>query len=154
VRRVNPVAQVLRAASPVAVDDPDAVRGRRVLVVEDGPTVTHGGMPGGAGLAAARRFGAAEVIDPRPWAVGSVAALFAQYPHLGPVLPAAGYGEAQRRELAATIAPVPCDLVLVATPIDLARTVAVAHPSVRVRYSVEVQGTPTLADLLAPFQCP
>jgi predicted GTPase len=154
VRRLNPNAPVLRAASPVAVDDPAAVRGRRVLVVEDGPTVTHGGMPGGAGLAAARRFGALEVVDPRPWAVGGVAALFQQYPHLGPVLPAVGYGDAQRRDLAATIAVTPCDLVLVATPIDLARVVPITRPVVRVSYSVEVQGSPTLTDLLRPFLTP
>ncbi|MEK7215740.1 MAG: GTP-binding protein, partial [Chloroflexota bacterium] len=149
---VNPRAPVLRAASPVSVDSPDEVRGKRVLVVEDGPTTTHGGMPTGAGYAAALRFGAVAVVDPRPWAAGSIADAYRQHPHIGPVLPALGYDEGQRRDLAATIAAVPCDLVLSATPIDLRRTIPIEKPLLRVGYEVAIQGRPGLDDILAPFR--
>ncbi len=146
--RLNPKAQVVDAASPIFVDHPEAIRGKRVLVVEDGPTLTHGGMAYGAGVIAARRFAAAEIIDPRPWAVDSIAQTYARYPQTGPVLPAMGYGSAQLRDLEATINQVPCDLVLVATPIDLARLIHIRHPSQRVRYELQPIGQPTLAQIL------
>jgi len=143
VRRVNPTATIVRTASEVTVNEGELIRGMRVLVVEDGPTVTHGSMPSGAGLAAAGKYGAAEVVDPRPWAVGSLGEVYARYPHLGPVLPALGYRSEQVAELAATIARVPCDLILSATPIDLARLVRVETPLLRVSYAIaEPEGTP------------
>ena len=146
---VNPQATVIEAASPIFVDDPDAIRGKRVLVVEDGPTLTHGEMPYGAGVVAARRFGAAELVDPRPYAVGSIAATFQKYPHIGHLLPAMGYGDEQVRELEETINTAECDLVLTATPIDLRRVLDVRHPMDRVRYELQVIGQPNLADILA-----
>ncbi len=148
VRRLNPDVLVVEAASPIFVDDPAAIRGRRVLVVEDGPTLTHGGMSYGAGVVAARRFGAAEVVDPRPWAVGTIADTFAKYPTTGPVLPAMGYGAAQIADLEATLNQVPCDLVLIATPIDLSRIARIDHPSQRVRYELQPIGQPTLSEIL------
>ena len=145
---LNPDAVVVDAASPIFVEDPAAIRGKRVLVVEDGPTLTHGEMAYGAGVIAARRFGAAEIIDPRPWAVASIAETYAKYPGTGPVLPAMGYGEAQLRDLEATINQVPCDLVIVGTPIDLARLIDIRHPSQRVRYELQPIGQPTLESIL------
>jgi predicted GTPase len=146
---VNPAARVLEAASPIFVDHPEAIRGKRVLVVEDGPTLTHGEMAYGAGVVAAQRFGAADIIDPRPFAVGSIQATYAKYPGTGKVLPAMGYGAEQIGELAATIEHSNADLVIVATPIDLRRVMDVRRPVERVRYELQVIGTPTLADLLA-----
>lgn len=141
-KRVNPAAMVVRTASLVTVPDGEAIRGKRVLVVEDGPSVTHGSLPSGAGLAAARQHGA-EVVDPRPWARGSLAGVYAAFPHIGPVLPAMGYSPHQVADLAATIAAVPCDLVLAATPIDLNRLLASPRPIFRVFYAIgEVAGTP------------
>jgi predicted GTPase len=145
---VNPEATVVEAASPIFVDDSRAIRGQRVLVIEDGPTLTHGGMAYGAGVVAARRFGAAELVDPRPYAVGSIAATFEEYPHMGALLPAMGYGEEQIAELEQTINAVECDLVLTATPIDLRRLVDVRHPVDRVRYELQVIGEPTLREIL------
>ncbi len=145
----NPKATVVRANSPITVDDPSAVAGKRVLVVEDGPTLTHGDMAYGAGTVAARRHGAAEIVDPRPVAVGSIAGTFAQYPHIGPLLPAMGYSDAQMQELSATIDAADPDLVLVATPIDLSRLLSFRAPSMRVRYELEEAGSPTLSDVLA-----
>ncbi|ABK98198.1 cyclic 2,3-diphosphoglycerate synthase [Pelobacter propionicus] len=153
VRRVNPAALIVRTASQVWVDEGEWIRGKRVLVVEDGPTVTHGSMPSGAGLAAAVQYGAAQVIDPRPWAVGSLAEAYQRHPHLGPVLPALGYRPEQVAELGATISGVPCDLVLAATPIDLARLVRVDTPILRVSYAIaEPEGTP-LRDAFLRFLC-
>jgi len=146
---VNTRAIVVEAASPIFVEHPAAVRGQRVLVVEDGPTLTHGEMAYGAGVVAARRFGAAELVDPRPYAVRTIAATFEKYPHIGPLLPAMGYGESQTRDLEETINATPCDLVLVATPIDLRRLVNIRHPVDRVRYELEVIGEPTLEEVLA-----
>ena len=146
---VNPRAVVIEAASPIFVEDPGAIRGKRVLVVEDGPTLTHGEMTYGAGVVAARRFGAAELVDPRPYAVRSIAATFEKYPHIGPLLPAMGYGEEQIRDLQETINRAECDLVLVATPIDLRRLIDVRHPTDRVRYELQVIGRPTLEEVLA-----
>ena len=145
---LNPHALVLEAASPIFVDDPAAIRGKRVLVVEDGPTLTHGGMAYGAGWVAAKRFGAAEIIDPRPYAVGSIRETYAKYPTTGAVLPAMGYGEQQIRELEETINRADADLVIIGTPIDLRRVLKIDKPSDRVRYELQVIGTPTLAELL------
>jgi len=143
VRRANPTATIVRTASLVSAVDGEQIKGKKVLVVEDGPTVTHGSMPAGAGLAAAAQYKAARVVDPRPWARGSLAEIYARYPHIGPVLPAMGYRPEQVAELAATIAAVPCDLVLAATPIDLGRLIQVNTPILRVRYAIaETDGTP------------
>lgn len=145
---VNPDATVVEGASPIFVADPGAVRGKRVLVIEDGPTLTHGGMPYGAGVVAARRFGAAELVDPRPYAVGSIAGVLEAHPHLEELLPAMGYGEEQVSELEETINAVDCDLVLAATPIDLRRLIDVRHPVDRVRYELQVIGRPTFKEIL------
>jgi predicted GTPase len=152
VRAVNPAATIVEAASPIFVEDPGAIAGKRVLVVEDGPTLTHGEMAYGAGVVAARRFGASEIIDPRPYAVGSIAATFEKYPRTGALLPAMGYGEEQISELEETINATPCDLVLIGTPIDLRRVVNIKHPADRVRYELQVIGQPTLeGELQARF---
>ena len=148
IMKVNPNATVVEAASPIFVDNPAAIKGKTVLVIEDGPTLTHGEMAYGAGVVAARRFGAAEIIDPRPYAVGSIVATYQKYPTTGAVLPAMGYGAEQMRELGETINNTPCDLVLVATPIDLRRVVEINRPSQRVRYELQEIGQPTLVDIL------
>lgn len=149
VRSVNPDAAVVHTASLVSAAEGERIRGKRVLVVEDGPTVTHGSMPGGAGLAAAQQYGAAEIVDPRPWVVGSLAEAFARYPHIGPVLPAMGYRPEQVGDLTETIAAVPCDLVLAATPIDLGRLVQVEKPILGISYDIaETNGTPLRDALL------
>jgi predicted GTPase len=147
-RRLNPDAIVIEAASPLFVDDPAAIKGKRVLVIEDGPTLTHGEMAYGAGYVAARRFGAAEIVDPRPFAVGSIAATFVKYPKTGPILPAMGYGEAQTRDLEATIAKSDVDMVIIGTPIDLTRVLKINKPFQRVRYELQEIGQPTLEDIL------
>ena len=139
-RRINPDALVLRRDSTIEVPDPDAISGRRVLAIEDGPTTTHGNIPYGAGVIAARQHGAAELVDPRPWAVGEIADTFAIYPDIGPLLPAMGYGERQVRDLEATINAVDCDLVLVATPIDLTRLITIAKPHMRITYRLAESG--------------
>ncbi len=148
IRRINPSAIIIRAASPFFVDDPAAIRGKRVLVVEDGPTLTHGEMAYGAGVMAARYFDAAEIVDPHPYAVRSIAATYRKYPTTGAVLPAMGYGGDQMADLEETINNTPADLVLIATPIDLGRLVKINKPSQRVRYELQEIGQPTLADLL------
>ena len=148
VTRLNPKALVIEAASPVTVEDPGAIRGKRVLVVEDGPTLTHGEMKYGAGVIAAQRFGAASIVDPRPWAVGSIAETFRNYPGIGTLLPAVGYGETQMAELRQTIERADCDLVLIATPIDLRRTIRFVKPALRVTYELQEIGKPDLDDLL------
>jgi len=135
-RRVNPGAVVLLADSPVTVDEPEAVRGKRVLVVEDGPTLTHGDMTFGAGHVAARANGAAQIVDPRPYAVGSIRETFAKYTHLTEILPAMGYGRKQMADLEATIRKTPCDVVLVGTPIDLAGLIDIPQKALRVRYEL------------------
>ena len=147
-RRANPRARLLEAALPIRVEDEALLRGRRVLVVEDGPTVTHGGMAAGAGLIAARRLGATPV-DPRPFAAGSLRLAYEEHPHLGPVLPALGYGREQLRELELTIGQVPCDAVLIATPIDLGRVVRIQRPATRARYELEERDG-GLRELLQP----
>ena len=148
IQAVNPDAIIIEAASPITVEDPRAIRGKRVLVVEDGPTLTHGGMLYGAGVVAARRFGAAEIIDPRPYAVRSIAETFQKYPNTGALLPAMGYGSQQAKDLEETIRAVPADLVLIGTPIDLNRVIKIDQPSQRVRYELQEIGQPTLEDIL------
>ncbi len=147
-RKMNPTAIMIEAASPLFVEDPEAIRGKRVLVVEDGPTLTHGEMAYGAGFVAARRFGAAEIVDPRPFAVKSIAATYQKYPKTGPILPAMGYGDAQMKDLEDTINRSDVDMVVVGTPIDLKRIIKIGKPSQRVRYELQEIGQPTLADLL------
>jgi predicted GTPase len=148
VRSVNPRAVLLRANSPVTVADPELVRGRRVLVIEDGPTLTHGEMRYGAGYVAAHRAGAASVVDPRPYARGSIRGVFEKYPHVTEVLPAMGYGAQQMAELSATIEAVPCDAVLVATPIDLSRLLHMNKPATRVRYELQEHDPQALPRLI------
>ena len=151
IRLNNPGAGVCEMACRVAVKDPDLIRGKRVLVVEDGPTLTHGEMPYGAGVVAARQWGAAELVDPRPYAVGSIRSAYERYQHLTSLLPAMGYSDIQRHELEETIRRTPCDLVIVATPIDLARAIRIERPNLRVTYAVEELTRPSLADRLADF---
>jgi predicted GTPase len=150
IARVNPSATVVKANSRVTVDDPDAIRGKRVLVVEDGPTLTHGEMKIGAGVVAAQRNGAAEIVDPRPWAIGTIAETFEKY-DVGSVLPAMGYSEGQLDEMAKIIAAADVDLVVIGTPIDLRRVISIERPAVRVRYDLEVlPDSPQLIDVLGP----
>jgi len=150
VRVTNPSAQVVFARSPVTLEDGPDLVGRRVLVVEDGPTLTHGGMAFGAGTVAARNAGAGEIVDPRPFAQGSIAELYARYPHLGAVLPAMGYSERQLAELAATIGACECDVVVTGTPIDLSRLIASRHPFRHASYELEEAGGTPLAQVLEP----
>ncbi len=147
---VNAAADVIETASDITVTDPDCIAGKRVLVVEDGPTVTHGNMPGGAALAAARKFGAGEIIDPRPYAIGSIAGVYHTYSHLGPVLPAMGYQPDQIRELQHTIESTPCDVVLSATPADLSRLMSLTKKLDRVFYGIaERPGSPLKEQILS-----
>ncbi len=146
---INPDVTFIEAASPLFVDDPSEIRGKRVLVIEDGPTLTHGDMAYGAGYVAARRFGAAEIIDPRPYAVASIVATYQKYPRTGTILPAMGYGHEQIRDLEVTINNTPCDLVVIGTPIDLSRVLKIEHPMQRVRYELQVIGRPTLEEIIA-----
>jgi predicted GTPase len=148
---LNPDAVVIEAASPLFVEGDEQIRGKKVLVVEDGPTLTHGEMAYGAGWVAARRHGAAEIVDPRPWAVGSIAYTFEKYPTTGNVLPAMGYGAEQTAELQQTIADTPADLVVIGTPIDLRRLIDIDKPTVRVRYELQEIGSPTLTEVLQGF---
>jgi predicted GTPase len=147
----NPRAVVFEMACRVRISEPDFVKGRRVLVVEDGPTLTHGEMPYGAGVVAARQCGAAELVDPRPYAVGSIRGTYERYPHLTNILPAMGYSAIQRHELEETIQRTPCDVVLIATPIDLARVIKIDRPNLRVTYEVEELTKPGLAEMLVQF---
>jgi predicted GTPase len=148
IRRVNGQAVIVKAASPVFVDNPEEIRGKRVLVVEDGPTLTHGEMAYGAGVMAADYFDAGEIIDPRPYAVRTILDTYEKYPTTGSVLPAMGYGQGQIADLQETINNTPADMVLVATPIDLARVVDIQKPNQRVRYELQEIGQPTLVELL------
>ncbi len=147
-REMNPRARVVEAASPLFIEDGQSILGKRVLVVEDGPTLTHGEMAFGAGWLAARRYGAGEIVDPRPYAVGSIQETYARWPQIGAVLPAMGYGPEQMAELAKTIRRAPVDLVIVATPIDLRRLIQLDKPALRVRYELQEIGEPTLAAIL------
>lgn len=147
----NPGAIVIDAASPLTVDDPDKIRGKRVLCVEDGPTLTHGGMKYGAGIMAALKYGAADLVDPRPWCTGKIARTFNRYPEIGVLLPAMGYGEEQVKDLEATISKVECDSVIIGTPIDLGRIVKIPQPSVRVTYDLAEIGRPDLKEVLEKY---
>ena len=150
-KKVNPSAIVIKANSALFVKNSDQIKGKKVLVIEDGPTVTHGGMGYGAGFVAAQRFGAATIVDPRPAALGSIKATFEKYNHLEKVLPAMGYGDKQIRELAATIENIDCDLIVSGTPIDLNRLFKPKQPLLHVDYELEEIGSPTLEDVLAKF---
>jgi predicted GTPase len=151
IKMANPKAKVIRANSAITVENGGAIAGKRVLVIEDGPTLTHGGMTFGAGVVAAQKYGAAEIIDPRPFAIGSIKKTFLKYNHLDKVLPAMGYGEKQVRELAATINKIDCDLVVSGTPIDLNRVLTANKKLLRVRYELREIGSPTLKDVLKGF---
>ena len=151
IKSVNPNAMILDAASPITADKPELVKGQRVLVIEDGPTVTHGNMSFGAATIAAKKFGAKEIVNPKPYAVGSIKETYAQYPHLGSILPAVGYGERQIAELEETIEATPCDVVLIGTPIDLRRMIKVNKPTVRVKYELQVLGPVCLEEVLDDF---
>jgi len=147
----NPAAAVVDAASPISAENPELIKNKRVLVVEDGPTLTHGEMAYGAGVVAARKFGAAELVDPRPYLVGSILETFRKYPNIGTLLPAIGYGEKQIRDLEETINRTECDSVIVATPIDLRRVVKLNKPATRVKYELQEIGDPTLSSLIEGF---
>jgi len=151
VRSINPDCVILDGASPLTVEDAELIRGKSCLVVEDGPTLTHGGMAYGAGVVAALRNGAEELVDPRPWVTGKLAETFAIYPEIGTLLPAMGYGEEQKADLEATINAVECDTVVIGTPIDLNRIIDIKKPTVRIGYDLQVIGRPNLEDLLAKF---
>jgi len=147
IKMVNPDATIVKAASPITVDNPKLIRGRKVLVVEDGPTLTHGSMAYGAGTIIAKKLGAS-VVDPHPYAVGSIRDVFRKYPHIQALLPAVGYGKEQIRELEETINKTPCDAVVIGTPIDLRQALRLNKPAVRVRYEVQEVGKPNLEDVL------
>ncbi len=147
----NPTARIVEAASPIQVDDPSFIRGKRILVIEDGPTLTHGGMKYGAGMIAAQRFGASEIVDPRPYTVASITATYQKYPKIGPLLPAMGYGEKQVADLQETVNKVDCDGIVIGTPIDLTRLLSFKVPATRVRYDLQEIGFPTLDELLKDF---
>ena len=149
--RINPTAIIVDGASPLTVDKPELIRGKRVLVVEDGPTLTHGEMKIGAGVVAALKFGAAELVDPRPYTVGKLSDTFKIYPNIGTLLPAMGYGDEQVRDLEKTIENTPCDAVVIATPIDLSRIVKINKPTVKVGYDLQEIGTPNLTGILDEF---
>ena len=151
INMVNPKALVLDAASPITADKPDLVKGKRALVIEDGPTITHGSMPYGAGIIFAKEAGASTIVDPRPYAVGSIKEAFKKYSHLGAVLPALGYSGQQVAELKETIDHTPCDVVVIGTPIDLRRVMTIKQPSVRVRYDLKVLGPKSLEQTLDEF---
>jgi len=149
--RENPDATIVDGVSVLRVDDASVIRGKRVLAVEDGPTLTHGGMKIGAGVVAARRFGAAELVDPRPYAVGKLAKTFEIYPEIGVLLPAMGYGDEQLKDLEATINNTDCDSVVIGTPIDLSRIIKINKPCTRIHYSLQEIGEPDLAVVVADF---
>ena len=151
IAKVNPGAVVIDAASTISVENPELIRGKRVLVIEDGPTLTHGEMKIGAGIVAAKRFGAAEIIDPKPYAVGKLAETYRIYPNVENVLPAMGYGEEQMSDLSETIKNVNCDSVIIATPIDLGRVIDIGKPNTRVEYSLQEIGHPDMEDVLKDF---
>ena len=151
IRELNPDAIVIDGASPLSVDKPELIKGKNVLVVEDGPTLTHGEMKYGAGVVAAEKFGAEDLVDPRPYAVGTIKDTFEKYPEIGILLPAMGYGDKQIKDLETTINNTECDTVLIATPIDLRRIVKINKPAVQVKYELQEIGYPTLKDVLKDF---
>ena len=148
IKHSNPKAVMVDAALPVTIEKPELITGKRTLVIEDGPTLTHGGMGFGAGVLAAKRYCAGEIVDPRPYAAGSIAEVFVKYPHIGNLLPAMGYGHAQREELRETIHRTPCNVVILGTPVDLKKLISIDKPTDRVRYHLQEIGTPTLQGLL------
>ena len=148
IRQLAPDAQLIEAASPLTVDQPELIRGKKVLVVEDGPTLTHGGMKYGAGVVAAQKYGAKELVDPRRYSVGSISETFVKYPEIGILLPAMGYGEKQSKELETTINAIECDLVIIGTPIDLTRIIKINKKSIRVKYDLQEIGRPDLEEIL------
>ncbi|NLO12075.1 MAG: GTPase [Candidatus Cloacimonetes bacterium] len=151
IRRINPKAKVIDAASPLFVDKPELIEGKRVLIVEDGPTLTHGDMGYGAGTIAAEKYGAIEFVDPRPWAVGEITETLEKYDTIGDLIPAMGYSEQQIKDLEATINACECDSVIIGTPIDLRRIVNIKHPACQVEYELQEIGRPTIADVLKDF---
>ncbi len=151
IQKTNPKAIVIDGASPISVDNPEIIRNKRVLIVEDGPTLTHGEMKLGAGTIAARKYGAAEIIDPRAFAVGKIASTYESYPHVENLLPAMGYSSEQIADLEATIAKIECDAVIIGTPIDLNRVVKINQPTTRVYYDLQEIGTPNLTEVLSDF---
>jgi len=151
VRAINPTAKIIEAASPLFVDKPELIMGKNVLVVEDGPTLTHGEMTFGAGMVAAEKYGAAEFVDPRPWAVGEIAYTYKKYPDIGILLPAMGYSAKQIKDLEKTINDTECDSVVIATPIDLRRIVKIKKPACQVSYELQEIGVPTVAEVLSGF---
>jgi predicted GTPase len=151
IKMVNPKAIILDAASPITADKPELIKGKRVLVIDDGPTLTHGNMPYGAGTIMAQRLGAKEIVDPKPYAVGSIKETYKKYAHLGAILPAIGYGEKQIAELKETIDRTPCDVVVIGTPIDLRRVMTINKPTVRVNYELQVLGPVSLEQVLEDF---
>jgi len=148
---VNPEATVIDAASTIAVDDPSIIKGKRVLCIEDGPTVTHGDMATGAAVVAAQKFGASEIVDPRPFLKGSLVDMFKLYPHIPNLLPAEGYGGQMLKDMEDTVNAVDCDAVVVGTPIDLARIMKIEKPNTRVYYDLQEIGTPNLGTVLEEF---
>ncbi len=151
IQNVNSDAVIIECASPITVENSDLIAGKKVLVVEDGPTLTHGEMKIGAGMVAAEKFGATETVDPRPYLVGKLLETFDHYPNIGLLLPAMGYGDEQVKDLESTINNTECDVVIIGTPIDLRRLIDIKQPSVRVTYDLEETGSPTMADVLQPF---
>lgn len=151
IHAVNPGAVVIEGASPLQVADSEKIRGKRVLVVEDGPTLTHGGMKYGAGIVAAEKYGASEIVDPRPWVTGTIAETYEKYPDIGQLLPAMGYGDQQMKDLEETIEAVDCDAVIIGTPIDLSKIIKIDKPSVRIQYRLQEIGDPTLDHVLSRF---
>jgi len=148
IRLVNPKAKILEAASPITIDKPELIKGNRVLVIEDGPTLTHGNMPYGAGAIISKQLGASEMVDPRPYAFGSIKETYEKYTHLGAILPAVGYGEKQISELKETIDRTPCDTVVIGTPIDLRRVIIIDKPTARAKYELKVLGPVSLEEIL------
>jgi predicted GTPase len=151
IQMLNPKAAIIDGASPVFVDKPELIAGKRTLVVEDGPTLTHGDMKYGAGIIAAKKFGVGELVDPRPWAIGTIAETFENYPEIGSLLPAMGYGEKQMKDLEATINATDCEAVIIATPIDLTRIIKINKPYVKVDYELQEIGFPTIKCLIDKF---
>nr|MDO8080395.1 cyclic 2,3-diphosphoglycerate synthase [Candidatus Freyarchaeota archaeon] len=151
IKGLNPKSTIIKAASPITAENPELIRDKRVLVVEDGPTLTHGGMSYGAGIVAARKYAAKEIVDPRPYAVGSIKKVFEAYPHIGCLLPAMGYSPEQVNELKETIEAVDCDSVIIGTPIDLRRLLKISKPTVRIKYELQEIGKPDLEEILKNF---
>ncbi|MDH5787691.1 MAG: GTPase, partial [Candidatus Bathyarchaeota archaeon] len=151
IKRANPNALILDAASPITVDKPELIKGKRALVIEDGPTLTHGNMPYGAATIVAKKLQASEIVNPRPYASGSINETYQKYTHLETILPAIGYGEKQIAELRETIDRTPCDVVVIGTPIDLRRIMTINKPTVRVKYELQVLGPVPLEEVLEEF---